>query len=1085
VTNGLIQTSLITMLYTLLIFLIAWYAHYRKENGRSMVANPYIYTLSIAVYCTAWTFYGSVGKAATTGIDYLPIYLGPSLTAFAWIFLLRRMIRISKENNVTSIADFISLRYGKSPWLGALVTVLAILGIMPYIALQIKAVSTSFHLLCGNVFPPDSIPFSRAAYGASLPSGLLLTLILSLFAAIFGARRLVSSERHEGLIAAIALESVVKLVCLLGVGIFVTYCLNDGFVDIFMKFRQFNPVDFNRLMTIGASRFPGDTVPPFTMLFMSMGAIMLYPRQFHVMVIENSTERHIERAMWLFPLYLFLINLFIIPIALSGIMITGTADNADFFVLNIPLLTGHRTIATLAYLGGLAASAGMVVVESITISTMLLNYIFMPVIVRLKPRSWFPHLLINLKRFGIFLVIFLGYLYYLFAGNAFTLFKLGMFSFSAIIQFMPAVLGGVYWKRANRTGAIIGILSGLITWLYTLFLPSLGNVRGIRLDALNNGPFNISLLKPTALFGLTGMDPWSHCLFWSMLFNIGGYIAFSILLTQDEQERNHVRKFIGTFETERRKRLHGETSRLSKPVTITQFTSLLAKFIGDQEAEHAINGYIGNRSIDKGGHISEFELPNLKRFTEKTLAGSVGAAAAGAIVDSYLSDMGSRMELVYDIFSNVRSSLDQSREALFVRLKASEIINRTLDLRIIMDDLLELLMREFKLDLAMIFLRDNQGNLTLASARDREDNAAPAGQWLNECRDVCEMVANRGKSYVINDTSTDIQAEAFRFDFLARAVSYAYIPILREGEKSPGILAVFSNAIPGLFTEEFIGLLESLAGQLAQAIAITREIEAKERERTQKEHALMQNARIRRDMEIAQQIQLSLLPAAPPQLFGVELEGRCISAAHVGGDYYDFFRRDDNTVDILIADVSGHSVGAALIMAEARTLLKPQINSSHSACAILKLLNNQLYDDLTRAELFITMFYAQYNSATGRLSYANAGHNRPLVCREGEGDCIQLDAEGLIIGVRPTVVFEERSIELVRGDVVLFYTDGLIEATNPGGEQFGIQRICSRLREFRDLTAKEIIDSLYSSVSEYTGLGAYQDDISLVILKIL
>lgn len=1083
-SNGLIQTALITILYTLLIFLIAWYAHYRKETGRSLVANPYIYTLSIAIYCTSWTFYGSVGKAATTGIDYLLIYLGPSLTAFSWVFLLRRIIRISKENNVTSIADFISLRYGKSSWLGALVTLLAILGITPYIALQIKAVSTSFYLLSG--FPPDSIPISHSAYGVSLPSGFLLTLILSLFGMIFGARRLVSSERHEGMIAVVAFESMLKLISLLAVGVFITYFLFNGFSDIFSRFKEINPLDFNRLMTISTTNVPGsDVVPPLTMLFMSMGAIMLYPRQFHVMVIENSNEEHINKAMWLFPLYLFLINLFITPIALGGLLLTGKADNSDFFVLNIPLLSGDRALATLVYLGGLAASAGMVVVESVTISTMLLNYIFMPIIVKLTPRTWFPHLLINLKRLGIFLIILLGYIYYLYAGNAFTLVNLGMFSFSAVIQFMPAVLGGLYWKRGSRSGAIAGMLSGLVIWLYTLFLPSLTKFGGLSAGSPNNGLFNIALLRPTALFGLTGMDPWSHCLFWSMFFNIGSYIIFSILLTQDEQELYQVRKYIGTFEVDRRKRYHAETNRLSKPVTLTQFVSLMAKFVGGQEAQKAINNYIGNRTIDKTGHISEFELPNLKRFTEKTLAGSVGTAAAGAIVDSFLSDMGSRMELVYDIFSNVRSSLDQSREALYVRLKASEIINRTLDLQIIMDDLLDLLLREFKLDVAIIFLWDNQDNLRVSSARERDRHTLPTDQWLGECRPVCEMVSSTTKSYVINDASTDTQANLFHFNFLTRAISYAYIPILRKGEASPGVLAVFSNTIPGLFTEEFTELLESLAGQLAQAIAISREIEARELERAQKEQALLQNASIKRDMEIAQQIQLSLLPDSAPQLFGVEIEGRCISAAHVGGDYYDFFLRDANTIDLLIADVSGHSVGAALIMAEVRTLLKPQINTSHSACAILQLLNSQLYDDLTRAELFITMFYAKYNSATGRLSYANAGHNRPLVCREGENSCIELDTEGLIIGVKPSVIFEERSIELARGDVVLFYTDGLIEASNHDGELLGISRISSMLREFRHLPAKEIIDSLYSTVSEYTGLNAYQDDISLVILKIL
>jgi sigma-B regulation protein RsbU (phosphoserine phosphatase) len=237
-------------------------------------------------------------------------------------------------------------------------------------------------------------------------------------------------------------------------------------------------------------------------------------------------------------------------------------------------------------------------------------------------------------------------------------------------------------------------------------------------------------------------------------------------------------------------------------------------------------------------------------------------------------------------------------------------------------------------------------------------------------------------------------------------------------------------------------------------------------------------------MEIAQQIQISLLPDAPPDFPGIEMAGRCISAAHVGGDYYDFFQRDELAVDLLIADVSGHSVGAALIMAEVRTLLRAQASSAHSSSSILQNLNRQLYEDLTRAELFITMFYASYNTATGRLSYANAGHNHPMIRRNGIQTCIELDAEGLIIGVKPSVVFEERTIELQKGDVVLFYTDGLTEASSPKGDFFGNERVCQLLGEVCHMPVKDIIDSFYRSVTEFIESDTLQDDVSIVVLKI-
>jgi len=1083
VTNGLANAALISILYTLLIFLIAWYAHYRKETGRSIVGNPYIYTLSIAVYCTSWTFYGSVGKAATTGIDFLLIYLGPSLTAFSWIFLLRRIIRISKENNITSIADFISLRYGKSLWLGAIVTMIAMFGIMPYIAIQIKAVSTSFYLISG--FTAENIRIPHGTSQLTVPSGLLLALILSVFSVIFGARRLVSSERHEGLMAAVAFESVVKLVSLLGVGIFVTYFMFDGFGDIFKRFHEIHPNQFSRLFTFSTMHDDPNVIPAFALLFMSMGAVMLLPRQFHVMVIENSDEKHVAKAMWLFPVYLFLINLFIMPIALGGILATGSATNADFFVITLPILSGYNPIAMLAYIGGLSAAAGMVMVESVAISTMLLNHIFMPIIMRFTPQAWFPYLLINLKRVGIFLVIFLGYFYYSIVGDSFMLVNMGMISFSAVCQFIPAMLGGLYWKRGNRPGAITGIVLGFSIWLYTLFIPSFSKSAWLHDVILDNGPFGVSFFKPTALFGLAGMDLWSHSLFWSMLFNAGGYVICSILLRQDERERDQVRKFIGIFEGDTIQHKHIETKRLSKPVTISQFVALMVKFIGEKESQLAISSYIGDRDVDAEGNISEFELPNLKRFAEKTLAGSVGAAAAGAIVDSFLSDMGSRMESVYDIFSTVRTSLDQSREALFVRLKASEIINRSLDLQIIMDDLLQLLLKEFKFDVALIQLLNDDNVLAVSSYQGNNRRPINFHHWFNESKPYCDMVLIDGKVHVVNDTSLAGESIDLSRTIETGIVSFAHIPITIQGEQAIGVISVFSKSIIGLFTEEFIELLSSLAGQLAQAVTIVHEIEAKELERLHKEQALLQNERVKRDMEIAQQIQLSLLPEKAPELFGVEMYGRCKSAAHVGGDYYDFFLRDDHTVDILIADVSGHSVGAALIMTEVRTLLRPQVNTANSTSALLQLLNTQLYDDLTRAELFITMFYSKYNSATGRLSYSNAGHNRPMIFREGSLSCIELDADGLIIGVKQSVVFEEKSIMLQKGDVLLLYTDGLTEATNQEGEMFGTERVSTHLKSLHHLPAQNIIDSYYEVISDFTGIDTLQDDISLVVMKIM
>jgi sigma-B regulation protein RsbU (phosphoserine phosphatase) len=843
---------------------------------------------------------------------------------------------------------------------------------------------------------------------------------------------------------------------------------------------------FDQLFTLNAHQ-GCDVIPSSTMLFLSMGAIILLPRQFHVLVIENADLRHVSKAMWLFPTYLFLINIFIMPIALGGILQTGSSVGADYFVISVPLRAGNETIALLAFLGGLSAAAGMVMVESVAISTMLLNNLFMPIIVKITPKQWFPVLLINLKRLAIFLVVFLGYFYYRSVGDTFMLVNMGLISFLAAMQFLPALLGGLYWQRGNKIGAITGMALGFIIWCYTLLLPSFfATTPDCPIcPIIHEGLFGLALLKPTALFGLTGMDMWSHSLFWSMLFNIGAYLACSLLINQSDVEKEQVRRFIGKFEAERRQ-VKSATKRLSKPVTIPQFVGLMGKFIGHSDAKQAMNTYLKGRMISEDIMVPEFELPAMKRFVERTLAGSVGAAAAGAIMDSYLSDMGSRMESVYDIFSTVRASLDQSREALYVRLKASEIINRTLDLQTIMDELLQLLLKEFRLDVALIQMRSgSDAPLTVQSYQGCDRHPITPDHWYRESDPYISMAMIDHKVNFINDINNIQESTNLSKTSAEGFVSFAHIPIFREGEDSLGVLSVYSKAIVGLFTEEFISLLSSLTGQLAQTARLAGEMLAKERERREKEEAQLANARVKRDMEIAEQIQLSLLPAAPPDLSGVELAGRCYPAAHVGGDYYDFFKRDDHTIDLLIADVSGHSVGAALIMAEVRTLLRAHAGRAVSPSSILGTLNSLLYQDLSRAELFITMFYVRYSAATGRLSYANAGHNRPLLFRLGTEKCRELDAEGLILGIKPSVVFEEQTIDLLPGDTLFLYTDGIPEAASPDGELLGNSRVCRHLFEHGTLSVDEIADSFHTLVREYSQSTTLQDDVSMVVMKII
>lgn len=1067
------------LLYIALLFLVAYYADQRQKAGRSITANPAVYALSIAVYATSWTYYGSVGKAATTGIDFLPIYLGPTLTAFTWWFLLKKMVRISKDNNITSIADFISSRYGRSQWLGALITVIALMGIMPYIALQLKAVSTSFTIITG--YHDFHVGFMERVYLPSPHPGFFTALLLAIFSVTFGARHLVSAERHEGLVAAIALESMVKLVAMLTVGIFITYFLFDGADDLFSRLHERDPALLARLTTLGGAG-ENSYASMFSLLTLSMSAVMLLPRQFQVMVLENARESHLNSAAWRFPAYMFLMNLFVMPIAVAGILLTGSSAGADYFVLTLPMQSGQPWLALLAFLGGFSAAAGMVMVESVAVSTMLLNHVLMPVVVRFKPRAWFPSLLIYLKRLGILLVIMLGYLYQSIVGESYMLANMGLISFSAAIQFAPALIGGLYWPRGNKTGAIAGMVLGFAVWFYTLLFPSLMRAGQWHSDLLVDGPFNLAFLKPQALFGLTGLDPWSHTLFWSMFLNILAYLSLSILYGQGEKEKEQVQRFVRVFAPEDATQ-QWETKRLSKPVTIVQFVNLMSKFIGEPQAHAAISDYLGDREIDGKGGVSEFELPNLKRFVEKTLAASLGGAAAGAVVESFLSDLGSRMESVYDIFSTVRTSRDQSREALFVRLRASEIMNRSLELDIIMEDLLALLLREFKLDLAVIRLLNDHNVLQVRSHKGE------GGERITAEDRILEIDTHVGEAFLgrrtefFNDTAyitKPLAKEIFRREGIK---SFAHIPIASEGAPPVGVLSVFSRSIIGLFTEQFVELLESLAGQLAQAVRIVSEREAREGERRQKEAALLENARVTRDLELAKQIQFSLLPESPPLVHGVGIACRCIPATHVGGDYYDFFQRGDDLVDIVMADVSGHSVGAALIMVETRSVLRAQMQAPRSTKETLRVLNDLLYDDLTRAELFITMFCGKYDGASRTLSYANAGHTRPLLFRGGAWE--ELDAEGLILGVEHDVLFEERSVVLQPGDLLFIYTDGIIEAERESRELFGVARLCDLLSGMLDQEPETMIDRVLAEVAAFSSPYPLQDDISMVVMKVV
>lgn len=647
----------IVLLYLLLLFAAAYYAEKKEKAGKSIVNNPYIYSLSLAVYCTSWTFYGSVGKAATSGLSFLTTYLGPTLMAAMWFILLKKVVRIAKANRITTISDFIGSRYGKSLALSALVTIVAVVGIAPYLGLQIKAIISTFTIISGEI-------------KGSAAAGLFITLLLGIFAIMFGARRLDSSERHGGLVFAIAFESIVKLIAFVLVGIFVTYGLFDGFGDILNKIEN-SEHSFLLFAGMGTQTAYFEW---FALLFLSMMAIMFLPRQFQMAVVENYDESHILKAAWLFPLYLFLINIFVLPIAFGGLLLGGKGSDADYFVLTLPLHNGEKYLSLLAFIGGFSAATGMVIVEALALSTMVMNSIIMPALIKFHDAPKFPSIVLNIKRLVILGLVFLGYFFATSIGEFYSLVDMGLKSFEAVALFAPAFLLGLYWKRGTRTGAITGLIAGFAVWFYTLIMPALikaGIIEDIWLIRLMTGS---EMLNPASLFGIKGFGKWGNSLFWSMFFNLMLYIGVSVFTKQSKDEEIQSLIFVESYE--KAKELAHSSS-----YTVMDIEDILARYLGRPEAREAIQSFLSKKK-KKHDEITSKELFELRSEAEKILSGAIGSSISAIIFENKLvlteKEMGELSDSIRHITENLRLSrqelADANRELSYLKEFSENII---------------------------------------------------------------------------------------------------------------------------------------------------------------------------------------------------------------------------------------------------------------------------------------------------------------------------------------------------------------------------------------------------------------------------
>lgn len=639
--------------YVALLFAIAYFGDRKARLVGAPTRKPWVYSLALGVYCTSWTFYGAVGRAATSGWDFLPIYLGPVVVFVLWTPLLERIVRISKRHNITSIADFIGARYGRHQPIAMLVTCIAVIGVLPYIALQLKAVAFGFEVLSAH--PPDG--------GESvLDNAMLIAAMLAAFAILFGTREVLSTENHHGMMLAIAFESLVKLGAFLAVGAYAVYAVRGGLFDA-----------YSRAMTLPQVLEPLND-PKWRFGFVAQtilagAAIFCLPRQFHVTVVESTALADVRMARWLFPAYLALISLFVLPIAAVGLEQFGHSRvPADTFVLALPLAEGHGWLALATYLGGFSAATGMVIVETIALSTMICNELVMPLLLRsgrlgLRRGQDVSGLIKSIRRVAIVAIVAFAYLYFrLFTGPG-TLTQIGLLSFTAVAQFAPSIIGGVYWKRGRYQGVIAGLATGALVWFYTLLLPALDSSGGPSLLVLD-GPFGIAWLRPQALFGFDGLDSITHGALWSLALNTLAYIGVSIVRTTRLHERLQAARFLGDANAQPAV----QPNLPHSAATVGDLQELLECFVGRDHGRGLCQQY--------AARLGRAELlpheradPELVRITEHLLAGALGASSARLVMASMLRGRDMQLEDVVRLLDETSHVIQFNRELLRAALE--------------------------------------------------------------------------------------------------------------------------------------------------------------------------------------------------------------------------------------------------------------------------------------------------------------------------------------------------------------------------------------------------------------------------------
>jgi Na+/proline symporter/signal transduction histidine kinase len=729
--------------YLLLLFAVASHGDRRRRRcGVPRDGRPAVYALSLAIYCTSWTYFGGVGLASQRGLEFTGIYIGPILVFTLGMPVLRRIIELAKAEKLTSVADFVSARYGKNSAVGTIVALISLVGAIPYIALQLKSVSSTVTAMLN---PSDYGIGSGNLYFLDLP--LLVTLVLACFAIMFGTRHTDATEHQDGLILAVAMESVVKLFAFLTAGVCVVWFLFDGPADLWHKASNNAPV-------LSALNYQTPISRWITLTLLSAFAIIMLPRQFHVTVVENRTSKELRLAGLLFPLYLIAINIFVLPMAVAGLLTFGGNGNADLYMLSLPIAGQMPVVSLITFIGGFSAATAMVIVASVALSIMVSNDIVMPIFLRRKlagrtgQREDFAKTLLNIRRSAIFAVLLLGYAYYRSTDSTTGLASIGLLSFAAIAQMAPSLFGGLIWRQANARGAILGLTSGFVIWIYLLFLPSLGGP-----DYSSVASAVLGFVFPGAtVFTAPDADPLVNATVMSMLVNTAFFIIGSVTRNARPLERIQAGIFV-----KRQSRSQFATKGWKTRIRVGDLKATISRYLGEERMERSFQTY-----QQTSGRKLEDEQPAdmaLIHFTEQLLGSAIGSSSARLVLSLIL-------QKVEDASADTAWLLDQASEALQYN-----------------QDMLQTALSQMDQGIAVF---DSSNHLTIWNRRFRQllDLPETAGQVGFPLSEIVAILSQRG-DVAAGDISQTVR------HFLTLDKPFALV--LGGGER---IIEVRSNAMP-------------------------------------------------------------------------------------------------------------------------------------------------------------------------------------------------------------------------------------------------------------------------------------------------